>query len=61
MNKLKQTKIEEEIFFRLIEVHAEDGRFDLGTLKDPNSIVSLVKHLKGVAEIISHTYLEGEE
>ena len=61
MNHLKQKKIMEETFLRLIEAAANQGKFNSENLKEGRDVQTLAKHYKGVAEIIAHTFGEGED
>jgi hypothetical protein len=61
MNNLKQKKLQEETYLRLIEAAANQGKFNREELKNGKEILALSKHYKGVAEIITATYLEGED
>ena len=54
----KSSKIQDEVFLRLIEAQASTGSFALGELKSGNEAKSHAKHLKGVAEIIAAVYTE---
>lgn len=61
MNQLKQKKLMEECFLRLIEAAAVQGQFNPANLSNGKSVQSLAKHYKGVAEIVIATFGEGED
>jgi len=61
MKSIKNQKIQDEIFFRLVEATAQTGTFNLGELKSAQQCQSIAKHLKGVSEIIAATYVESPE
>ncbi len=61
MKNLKTQKIQDEIFYRLVEATAQSGVFNLGELKNGAEAQKIAKHLRGVAEIIAATYTEGTE
>jgi hypothetical protein len=61
MKSIKNQKIQDEIFFRLVEATAQTGTFNLGELKNAQQCQSIAKHLKGVSEIIAATYVESPE
>ena len=54
----KSSKIQDEVFLRLVAAQANTGAFALGELKSGNEAKSHAKHLKGVAEIIAAVYNE---
>ena len=54
----KSSKIQDEVFLRLIQAQANTGAFQLGTLKNGKEAQVIAKHLKGVAEILAATYTE---
>jgi hypothetical protein len=56
MKSIKNQKIQDEIFFRLVEATAQTGTFNLGELKNAQQCQSIAKHLKGVSEIIAAVY-----
>jgi hypothetical protein len=61
MNNLKQKKLQEESYLRLIEAAANQGKFNPEELKSAKDVLALAKHYKGIAEIVTATYLEGDE
>ena len=61
MKSIKNQKVQDEIFFRLIEATAQTGAFNLGELKNAQQCQSIAKHLKGVSEIIAATYTQEPE
>ena len=61
MKNIKTQKVQDEIFYKLVEATAHSGVFALGALKSGKEAQSIAKHLRGVAEIIAATYCEGTE
>jgi hypothetical protein len=62
MKSIKSTKVQDEVFYKLVEATAQSGVFALGELKSGKEAQSIAKHLKGVSEIIAAVYTEeGEE
>ncbi len=61
MKSIKSQKVQDEIFYKLVEATAQSGVFNLGQLKSAKEAQSIAKHLKGVSEIIAATYTEGTE
>ena len=58
MKNIKAQKVQDEVFFRLVESQAATGVFNLGELKSGKEAQSIAKHLKGVSEIIAVVYSE---
>ena len=54
---VKTNNIQDDIFLRLVEATANAGTFALGELKSGDEVQKITKHLRGVAEIISATYV----
>jgi hypothetical protein len=61
MKSIKNQKVQDEVFFRLIEATASEGVFNLGQLKSAKEAQSIAKHLKGVSEIVAAVYNEETE
>jgi hypothetical protein len=58
MKNIKTQKVQDEIFYKLIEATAQSGVFNLGELKSGKEAQSIAKHLKGVSEIIAVVYTD---
>lgn len=61
MKSIKSQKVQDEIFYKLVEATANTGVFGLGELKNGAEAQKIAKHLRGVAEIIATTYCEDQE
>jgi len=61
MRNMKTQKVQDEIFYKLIEATANTGVFGLGELKNGSEAQKIAKHLRGVSEIIAATYCEEQE
>ena len=61
MKSIKNQKVQDEIFYKLIEATASTGVFGLGELKNGAEAQKIAKHLRGVSEIIAAIYCEEQE
>lgn len=48
--------LQQEIYLRLIQGSAMDGKFDLGNLASANVVVKIADHLRGVSELLAASF-----